>query len=439
MKKKLALVLVFVIVLALSACGGGGTTPANNTGNQNASAESAGNAPDDGAGGNISGNLLVWFSDNDNLNQAIGEAFTAKYPNVAIEFGTWDLEASEKMALAGPAGTGADVFRIAHNAVINSFQDGTSEPFPADLKAKYQDVMVDAVLSAGIIENTLYGAPIMMENIAFIYNKDLVDTPPETFEEIFEFAKTYNNPSANQYAMRWQVTSSYFNHLFLTAFGYQIFGPNGDDYRQFGIDSPNVAQALEFFQSLRDVFPVNAHDANDVDAAEGAFARGEVPFCITGWWQFPTFKEAGVNFGVTKFPTINGVQPRCYSGSHVLAVSSYSQNKDAAFAFVDFCVSEEGATIMYNLSSSLPALKDPSGIPGLSDDEHMMGVIEQAPYADPVPSIPEINFTWDTLKNLYTYVWDGSMTIEDAQTKTMEDYEIQLNAIGKSMNDPANE
>jgi ABC-type glycerol-3-phosphate transport system substrate-binding protein len=105
----------------------------------------------------------------------------------------------------------------------------------------------------------------------------LGDTPvPQSFEEVIAFAQKYNNPGQNKWALRWQVDDSYHNYFFLTAFGMRIFGPDMDDYRNPGFDSPAAGQGVDFFRSLRSIYNVNVADA-DWNNTVAAFQNGDVP------------------------------------------------------------------------------------------------------------------------------------------------------------------
>jgi arabinogalactan oligomer/maltooligosaccharide transport system substrate-binding protein len=250
-------------------------------------------------------------------------------------------------------------------------------------------------------------------------------------EDVIAFAQRWNDPRSNRYALRWQVDDAYHNYFFLTAFGMQLFGPDMDDYRMPGFDSSGARRGVELHTNLRQYYNVNTADAT-WDSTVAAFQRGEVPFTITGPWAIEDAKRNGVNFGITKLPTINGVQPRSFSGNIVAAVSSYSKNPNAARAFVDFLTSVEGMTIMFQVTGKLAAYKDISMIEGLKDDEFLRGIMEQAPYADPMPVIPEVNQMWDALKALFTFSWDGQLSVEDAQAKAMETYDTALMMAGKS-------
>jgi hypothetical protein len=60
------------------------------------------------------------------------------------------------------------------------------------------------------------------------------------------------------------------------------------------------------------------------------------------------------------------------------------------------------------------------------------GIQEQAPFADPMPIIPEVNQMWDAQKALFTFTWDDQLTVAEAQKKAMETYDIAFSAAGKS-------
>ena len=315
----------------------------------------------------------------------------------------------------------------------NAILDGILEPFTPEQQQKYSALILDASIKTCTSEGELYALPISTENIAFFYNKDLLgDTSvPSSFEEVIAFAEKWNVPAENKWALRWTVDDAYHNYFFLTAFGMKLFGPDMQDFRVPGWDSEAAAKGMEFHRSLRKYYDVNVADAN-YEATVAAFQRGEVPFTISGPWAIADAKKNNVNFGITKLPTINGVQPRCFSGNIVAGVSSYTKNPDAAFAFVDYLASVEGETIQFETTGKLAAYKDISVIPGLRDDPLLMGIMEQSPYADPMPIIPEMAQAWDAIKALFTFTWDNQLSVADAQKKAMETYDTALMMANKS-------
>ena len=383
--------------------------------------------------GRITGRLLVWL-DNEDWAKAAIAGFNRHYPDVEVKFeNVGNVDSRGKVSLDGPAGIGPDVFLMPHDHIGNAIIDDICLPFPPEMQQKYTEFLLDAAIRTCTFEDDLYAVPISTENIAFFYNKDLLgnNPVPGTFEEIIAFAEEWNNPAANKYALRWQVDNSYDNYFFLTAFGMELFGPEMNDFKTPGFDSPGAGQGIRFHNSLRQYFNVNTADAT-WDSTVAAFQRGEVPFTITGPWAIGDALKNNINFGITKLPAIQGMQPRCFSGNIVAAVSSYTKNPAAALAFVDFLAGLEGVTIQFQLTGKLAAYKDVSGIQGLRDDELLRGIMEQAPYTDPMPLIPEVNQMWDALKALFTFTWDGQLSVEEAQNKAMETYDTLLLMAGKS-------
>ena len=383
--------------------------------------------------GRVSGSLLVWL-DNNEWAEAVISAFNRLYPDVTVRYeNVGNVDSRGKVSLDGPAGIGPDVFLMPHDHIGNAIIDDICLPFPPELQQKYSQLLLDAAVKTCTFELTLYAVPISTENIAFFYNRDLLgDNPvPQSFEEVIAFAENWNNPATNRYALRWQVDDSYHNYFFLTAFGMQLFGPDMDDFRFPGFDSPEARRGIEFHNSLRTYYNVYTSDAT-WDSTVAAFQRGEVPFTITGPWAIGDALRNNVNLGITKLPTINGIQPRCFSGNIVAAVSSYTKNVRAARAFVDFLVSLEGVTIQFNETGKLAAYKDISEIEGLRDDLLLRGIMEQSPFADPMPVIPEVNQMWDALKELFTFTWDNQLSVEEAQSHAMDTFDIALLMAGKS-------
>ena len=380
----------------------------------------------------LSGELTIWL-DNDSWGRQVISEFRKIHPNVRIRYQrVGSIDSRPKVALEGPSGMGPDVFIMAHDNMGTAIADGICEPFSEELFANYRELILETALNTAVSDGVLYGVPVSTENIAFFYNRNLLgNTPvPKTFEEVIAFADQWNNPRQGRYALRWPVEDAYYNYFFLTAGGMSLFGPEMNDYRNPGWDSRAAADGLQFYRSLRRIFDIPSGDTHN-EASVGRFKRGEVPFTITGPWDLNDMKRNRLNFGVTKLPTINGIQPRCFSGNIIASVSSFSTNKEAAFAFAEFLASPQGITIMYRTTGKLAAYKDISGIEGLRDDIYLKGIQEQSPYSDPMPTIPEMAHAWEIQKNLFISVWNNTSTIEAAQRTAMSAYDTILLMSGK--------
>ena len=317
MKKLLSLGLAAMLTLGLTACGNDTTAGSNDeqtkasiteestttTQTATSSTEEGELIPEEGA------SLTLWM-DNDAYNEKIVELWSAKYPNIPLtveNVGTTDSRG--KIELDGPAGMGADVFVQAHDGVAISAQSGLILEMDAYTEYIQNNFMENAV-EAVTYNGKVYAFPLSIKTIALFYNKALVDTPVTTWDEMREFAKSYNDPQSNKFACLWQAVEPYYAHGFLAGYGYEIFGENHNDPAQLGWDSAEAEEGMKFFATLREIYPVASADAT-WDAMNSMFSAGEAPYVITGPWSISDFKNAGIDFGVTKLPTLpNGEQPK---------------------------------------------------------------------------------------------------------------------------------
>jgi arabinogalactan oligomer/maltooligosaccharide transport system substrate-binding protein len=372
--------------------------------------------------------LKVW-ADNEDYGEALVAAWDAKGYGVTLEYEiVGSVDQRQKLELDGPAGIGADVIQVPHDHVTTLIDAGIVMELQPEFTAVLQDRLLETAMQTANVDGAQYGASIITESIALFYNKDLVgDFMPATFEELVEWAADYKAETGN-WGLGWQVEDAYHNYFFLTAFGMRVFGENSMDADNPGWDSDAAAKGLEFYKSVRtDAFDVPGPDAG-WDTTVAAFQKGEMPFTITGPWAIGDANNNGVNFGITKIPTIAGNQPYTFSGAQIILVSAYTEYPNAANNLISFMASEEGLGLLYSVNGKLPAVKDASSIPGLADDALLSGIAEQANFSYPMPVIKEIQFMWGPQADLFKFVWNGDLTIPEAQAKAIEDYGVLRSA-----------
>lgn len=378
--------------------------------------------PEEGA------SLTLWF-DNEEVSEAVVEEWSRVYPEIPLDYevvGT--VDARLKMTLDGPAGIGADVFVQPHDGIFSSYQDGILLPM-GEYTRRISESFNAQAAGAAFIDGSQYAIPWTLENIALFWNKELYPgEPPRTWDEIVEFAGEYNDPVNNKWAIRWEVNNAYINYFFLTAYGFRLFGEQSVDADNPGWDSPAVLEGLTYFQSLREIFDVGADDTTG-EYTVVEFAKGTVPLMITGPWSIQDYKEAGIDFGVTTLPLLPGERrPYPFSGAQLINVSSYTPYPNAARRLAMFMTEDAVLERMYNLNGKLPARNDAVELDYIRNDPYQRGILEQAPFSYPMPTIPEMAFAWEPQRILFYYTWNGDLTPREAIQKALEDYEAQRSA-----------
>lgn len=371
------------------------------------------------------GATLKFWCDNDDYNKKIIELFNKKYPDVKVtaeKIGTTDTRA--KLELAGPTGQGADVLVMAHDGVAISAQSGNILELPelaTDIKGRFLPNAADAASYNGKV----YGQPISIKTIALFYNKALVKEPVKTWDEMLAFAKTYNDPSKNKFAMLWQVTDPYHNFWTMSANGYEMFGPQHNDKTKINWDTPEALKGMQFYQSLKALYPVASADAT-WDAMTNAFGEGKAPYVLTGPWSIKGYADKGVDFGIVALPTVNGKHPTSLATVDVAVVSSFTKYPNASKLLAQVVGSADGLKAYYDTKGELPATKDATSLDYIKADVHLAGVAQQAQYSMPMPYIPEMANVWDPYAKAFAAVWDGSQDPATALKNAQEAYNTAI-------------
>jgi maltose-binding protein MalE len=179
------------------------------------------------ANGSESGKLLIWADETRApVLEQVATAFEDAYgvPVEVQEVGFGDIRG--QLATAGPAGEGPDIIIGAHDWLGELIQNGLIEPIvlPAAMVNDFDPVAVDAF---GWGEQ-LFGVPYATECVALIYNKDLVPTPPATFEDLIATAKGLTDQEAGEYGFLIQEPDPYHTFALFSAGGGYIFGTDAD-------------------------------------------------------------------------------------------------------------------------------------------------------------------------------------------------------------------
>lgn len=369
--------------------------------------------------------LIFWTGDVE-FGEAVAANFEAEY-GVSVTVEEVGLGAIDKIALSGPAGTGADIFMSPHD----SFQHGVFSGLFLELDATIADNLKQRVNDVGIktvtYEDKLYGVPVSLETSCLFYNKDIVgDQPAATLEEIIDKAKEYNDPDNNIFYFLMTIGDGYKIYPMLSAYGFSLFGKDGNEDNNPGFDTDEFEKGLELVSSLKEIMPVTAIDLGNVSFLKTQFTEGKVAYEISGPWDITTFKNSGVNFGVTVLPTFNGNALTPFAGVQNAHVSAYTKYPKAAQLFAQYLVSDESAGIMYEKANKITTLKDVSNIKGLSEDELIKPFVEQFANSYPMPSVSRISYYWTISAQTCQAVFDGQLTPAEGRAKAVEDWNTLL-------------
>ncbi|MFC4101356.1 sugar ABC transporter substrate-binding protein [Paenibacillus xanthanilyticus] len=440
MKKTGVLISAMAMTLALSACSGGSAENGGNGGGNKAAPASA-EQPVDGQA-NAAGSdelvpepgakLIIWEAkEQQAFLEEMGKQFTTKY-GVPVEFqevGGGDQR--NRLTTDGPAGIGADILAIPHDQLVEAVAAGLFLPndfYAEETKTNFLPAAVEAVT----IDGVLYGYPRNMETYLLYYNKSLVK--PEdlaNWDSIKAFSQKFNEPKNNKFGFMFLANDLYFVNAFANGYGGYIFGQNGTDPTDIGINKSEFVEGMKFYQSLQDILPIKATDAT-ADVKTNLFQTGKLAINMDGIWQLGNFTSEKLGFevgAVTLPPMPNGKSPQPYAGVKSYFVSSFSQYPNAAKLFIQMLTSEEALSKEFEMTGIIPARNGMEDDPAIRKNEVASTFLEQFKTAQTMPGIIEMRAVWTPVTAALEPIWNGA-DVQQTMDKAAADLKIAIEQQG---------
>ncbi|MAS37979.1 MAG: hypothetical protein CL610_28550 [Anaerolineaceae bacterium] len=212
----------------------------------------------------------------------------------------------------------------------------------------------------------LYSVPVITDTRMLVYRQDLFEnadvqaayqeatgeelTVPETWSQLLQISQFFKDSDFidNGYASHWinsgDLVQTAWNHI-LWSFGGELW--DSETYQVEGVLNTDVGvQAVEFAQQLVETGPV-AVSGFGFDETVGTICNGSTAM-IEIWYGFGgAFTDAATcgeadNLGFAVVP--GEVEHFISLGGQGMSVSSYSENQDAALAFIAWLQSDEVQT-----------------------------------------------------------------------------------------------
>ncbi|SLN31605.1 Maltose-binding periplasmic protein precursor [Pseudoruegeria aquimaris] len=353
------------------------------------------------------GKLIVWINGDKGYNglQEVGDKFAEELGvEVVVEH---PESVTDKFQQAAANGQGPDIFIWAHDRFGEWAAGGLISPVePSEaVKANTFDFTWDAVSFDGKI----WGYPIAVEAVGLIYNKDLIETPPATMEEIADLK--IEGVSA---PIMWDYNNTYFSFPLLMAgggFAFQKVDGNYDPTTT-GVANEGAVAGASVIKSLIDagVMPKGV----DYGVMDAAINKGETAMVINGPWAWSNLKQSGVNFGVAPIPSVGGKPSKAFVGVLAATVNAASPNKDIAVEFIEnYLLTDEGLETVNN-DVPLGAVASVSFAEKVGDDPLIAATLENARTGVPMPSIPAMGKFWSAMEPALKAITGGQSSVEEA-------------------------
>lgn len=426
-KKILGSFFALLLIVLLAACSGGDS-------------ESEDNSTDDKADKSDEKVTITYARgvDTRNSTDVLIKAFEKEHPNINVEYREMPSDTGEQ-----------------HDQYVTAFSAKSAEidVFDADViwpaefaQANYaldldrfikkdnidMDAYFDGPVAAGNFQGKQWAMPKFIDAGVLFYRTDIVDQPPETWDELVKQASELQGEKGTKFGYLMQAAQ--YEGLITNAIEYiESYGGHVlDENENVVVDSPETVKAIKKMQEIinSDFVPSNILNFTEIET-ESAFIAGNAVFARN--WPYlqasandeEKSKVAG-NVGFTTIPAGDDGKAAALGG-WMSMINRYSEHPEAAWEFVKFMTGAEGQKITAIHGGSAPTLTalyddkevQDSGV--LFSDPEFVKVLETAVPRPVSPIYPVIS---DIMQIELSKAVTGEITAEEAaksmQTKIEE-------------------
>ena len=333
-------------LLALSACGG--------------------DDGDSGSGADLTSRGPITYvqgKDNSDVIRPTIDKWNAAHPDEKVTFSEQSDKADQQhddlVQHFQAKDAGYDVMSVDVVWTAEFAAQGWLEPLTGDL-ALDTSAMLPATVAAATYNNTLFAAPTTSDGGLLYYRKDLVPTPPTTWDEMMADCSIAKSNGMDCYAGQF----SQYEGLTVNA-AEAINTAGGEVVKEDGVtpdvNTPAAAKGLSLLADnyANGNIPEQAITYQE-EQGRTSFEEGKLLF-LRNWpyvYNLASTEESSLvkdKFGVAPLPGIDG--PGASSlGGHSTAISKFSDHKATAIDFVKFLTSEEQEKFWLTKGSLAPVL-----------------------------------------------------------------------------------
>jgi multiple sugar transport system substrate-binding protein len=406
-----ALMLILALgLLFAGACGGDDDEPAG-----------------DATAGKASGSITVWAPgvEGEKL-PGLARDFEKANPGVKVKVTPIAIDQAHDKILTSIAGNQApDVSWVGSTWMGEFAKTGALDEAPSSID---QEQFFQGARDAVNVEDKVYGVPWHVETRVLFYRTDIakkagITKPPETWDELKETARAMKEKGGAKYGINLS-TNNWQEYLpFIWQNGGEV--AEGDQYT---LDSPEVVEATEFYQSFFEegLAPPQTPQGFDVTPA---FVRGTHPMFFSGPWHMGLVDEAGgkgfdKKWDIAKMPAKE--TGTSWVGGGELVVFKQSKNRETAWKFVEYLTQPEVQAKFYELSADLPANQQAWELPQLSEDPKVQVFGEQLEDAKTAPPFPK----WEQFATELNAKLDQAFTSGQAPAEAVKGFQAAAEETG---------
>ena len=280
-------------------------------------------------------------------------------------------------------------------------------------------------------DGRLYGVADQVGNhLTLVYNKDLVGTPPETFEEMLAIARANtldedNDGAKERYGLVWNYTEPFFFIPFLTAYDGWVM----NDAEEPTLDNDATVEAIDFIKTLRDdegVIPPTV----DYNTAETLFKEGRAAMIINGPWAWAGYGASGIDYGLAPIPYNEEAgawaRPMAAAKAYSLNPAVPDWKLPTVLGVLDLLTGEAIQAEMTRELATIPVRRAVRASGAMEANPVVAQSLAQLEHTLPMPTSPVLRQIWDGMRGPYQLVMNGEVTGQEGARQMQAEVEKRL-------------
>ena len=248
-----------------------------------------------------------------------------------------------------------------------------------------------SVVDASTVNGKLYSIPFGVGTYALFYNKKLIPTAPTSWPQFVS--------DANRHGFMYDQANLYFNYAFIGGLGGYVFKSNHGtlDPKDIGLDNSGAVQAFALMHNMDAKYHWMTPSTTD-SVAKAKFLAGKIGMYISGPWDIPDIKKAGINYGIAPLPALsNGHKATPFMTVYTTIVSARSIHQAADWSLAKALTDKQAQQTYFNDAQQLPALTSLQQSSAVQGDQDFKAYANEIPNAVPMPNIPQMQAVWSAM------------------------------------------
>lgn len=391
-------------------------------------------APETGADVSIedvTGEIDVWAmgAEGEKL-PALAAQFEEAHEGVTVNVTAipWD-SAHDKFTTSITAGTTPDVAMVGTTWMGEFAGLDALDPAPGSIDTSK---FFEGAQETAVVDGTAYGVPWYVETRLVYFRSDIAEQAgytevPTDWEGFKQMAADMQSKGGADWGISLQPggVGSWQTVLPLAwTNGAEIAT---EDAYQF--NSPETVEAVEYFQSF--FTDGIANPAPPEGQTEADFTSGAVPMFISGPWMRSLVEDMGGEgfaemYDVAPLPVPEGGSSSSFVGGSNLAVFKDTENRDTAWAFVEWLTEPETQVSWFEETTNLPSVQSAWEDEALAVDAKLAAFGTQLETAQAPPSFP----TWEEVVTSFDTAMEQVAKAEADPQEVLDGVQAQAESIG---------